>query len=345
MFQLFSVHCASVGVDALMAVCPRLTTRTSCLQPSAKLQETCTSWITSCRTFHPARFMYSSILLGALPPKDNNYESSSNINDDQEDNIDYETARRKLEALIGASKNRSSKLSASSSHDSSMELISSIHEQVMNSRPTKLTSAARAQRMKEILLLSSLEKDNKATTELWALWFAENGPKSASDLLDIEELVNQGPLHWEKAERKLWKLIHKHGFYWAEPVNRLATLLYMQGRLEESRSLSEVVLSLKPWHFGALSGVVMVYAGMGDTVNARIWADRRLPPIQPTGGNERRKVWVRRAVADAVMTLNIKDYDSDEVDNLFSIADDDDENTGRIDDFSRLRDEFDDAWQ
>ena len=91
--------------------------------------------------------------------------------------------------------------------------------------------------------------------------------------------------------------------YFAEPVNRLATLLYLQGRLEESRALCETVLAVKPWHFGASSGMVMVCAGLGDPNAARQWASRRLPPIQPTGSNKRRRQWVERAVDDATKAL------------------------------------------
>ena len=47
---------------------------------------------------------------------------------------------------------------------------------------------------------------------------------------------------WGEAEQVLRDLIEENGIHWVEPVNRLATLLYMQGRLEESKHLCEVVL-------------------------------------------------------------------------------------------------------
>lgn len=64
-----------------------------------------------------------------------------------------------------------------------------------------------------------------------------------------------------------------------------------------------MVLQEKPWHVGANSGFVMVCAGLSDVTRARHWAARRLPPLQPTGSNQRRAEWVERAVMDAVNAL------------------------------------------
>jgi len=87
-------------------------------------------------------------------------------------------------------------------------------------------------------------------------------------------------------------------------VNRLATLKYMQGELEESKALCEVVLQSKPWHFGALSGIVLVCTALHDATGARLWAERRLPPLIPehTSGDRRVK-WISRALNDAAGNL------------------------------------------
>jgi hypothetical protein len=50
----------------------------------------------------------------------------------------------------------------------------------------------------------------------------------------------------------------------ADPLAISATL-YMQGRMDEAETLCKIVLSVKPWHFGALSGIVMIYAGSRDS--------------------------------------------------------------------------------
>eukprot|EP00559_Dactyliosolen_fragilissimus_P007725 CAMPEP_0184860840 /NCGR_PEP_ID=MMETSP0580-20130426/5648_1 /TAXON_ID=1118495 /ORGANISM="Dactyliosolen fragilissimus" /LENGTH=526 /DNA_ID=CAMNT_0027358095 /DNA_START=300 /DNA_END=1877 /DNA_ORIENTATION=+ len=168
------------------------------------------------------------------------------------------------------------------------------------------TTIMRERREAEIHLLSSLENNDIAINDLWSLWFAERGPKAATLLLRAEELASRGPPHWDQAEQLLWDLIEEHGHHWSEPINRLATLMYMKGNLEQSRQLCELVLQNKPWHFGALSGIVLVCAGTNDVAGARMWADRRLPPLVPEiATGSRRKLWVQRAVHDAQERLQI----------------------------------------
>jgi hypothetical protein len=88
-------------------------------------------------------------------------------------------------------------------------------------------------------------------------------------------------------------------------MNKLATLYYMTGQHQKSKELCLLVLQVKPWHFGALSGIVLVCTAMKDVTGARFWADRRLPPMVPihTSG-DRRSQWVQRAVQDAKERLD-----------------------------------------
>lgn len=214
---------------------------------------------------------------------------------------DYEQVRRRLEAMM------------TSEEGSRDDVISPVlHRRRPQSSflsgdkipaPPPLTAISKERRMAEIQLLARLVDDDEGLDDLWSLWFSERGPHAARELRDIEELTAQGPRSWEEAEERLRDMIEEHGVYFVEPVNRLATLLFLQGRLEESRSLCETVLAVKPWHFGASSGIVMVCAGLGDPSAARQWAARRLPPIQPTGSNKRRHQWVERAVDDATKAL------------------------------------------
>jgi len=191
-----------------------------------------------------------------------------------------------------------------------------INKAVLSNRnsPPPLTAILRERRLKEIQLLSTLSKSDDAINELWALWIAERGPTAASSLLHAEELMSVES--WREAEELLLGLIDQYGIHWAEPVNRLATLYYMQGRVEESKALCELVLETKPWHFGALSGIVLVCTAMNDAVGARMWAARRLPPLIREGaasfggaegpsasGGERRMTWTQRAVDDATESL------------------------------------------
>lgn len=176
---------------------------------------------------------------------------------------------------------------------------------IANSVPqTPLTAITRERRLKEITLLSTLTQSDDAVNELWALWIAERGPAATTSLLRAEQLMSVES--YDEAESLLWSLIHQYGIHWAEPVNRLATLKYMQGSLDESKRLCEMTLQVKPWHFGALSGIVLVCTAMNDATGARLWAERRLPPLVPeyTSGN-RRMAWIDRALDEAKESLNI----------------------------------------
>lgn len=202
-------------------------------------------------------------------------------------------------------KEQNEKIQQTSSSSSSSQILTHKLQNLINKiTPPPLTTILRERKLTELTLLQSLDKSDDAVNELWALWFAERGPQAATLLLRAEELVSMGESKWSDAEELLWSLVEEHGVHWAEPVNRLATLYYLQGRMEESKELCEVVLQSKPWHFGALSGIVLVCAGMNDVSGARLWADRRLPPLLPqhTSG-DRRAVWVRRACVDATNCL------------------------------------------
>jgi hypothetical protein len=73
--------------------------------------------------------------------------------------------------------------------------------------------------------------------------------------------------------------------------------------MEEAETYCKQVLAVKPWHFGALSGMVMIYAGARDSQSARMWASRRIPTFAPSGPNRRRAGWVQHAVREAMESL------------------------------------------
>ena len=223
--------------------------------------------------------------------------------DDMSDDerFDVEQVRSRLEAMMGG-EDGSRDGETSVLHRRRASPYAAVGGDTLPEAPP-LTAIAKERRLAEIQLLAGLVDDDESLDELWSLWFSERGPQAAKELRNIEELTAQGPRGWEEAEERLRNMIDEHGVYFAEPVNRLGTLLFLQGRLEESKALCETVLAVKPWHFGALSGIVMVCAGLGDPSAARQWAARRLPPIQPTGSNKRRAEWVQRAVNDATKSL------------------------------------------
>ena len=78
-----------------------------------------------------------------------------------------------------------------------------------------------------------------------------------------------------------------------------------------------LVLALKPWHFGALSGIVLVYQGLQDNENMMAYAQQRMTPLPKSkeealkmeeqallgGGSETRQIWVYRMTDKARAAL------------------------------------------
>jgi len=160
-------------------------------------------------------------------------------------------------------------------------------------KPRSLTSSSRKRLIAESKLIQSLKESDSAVSVLWSFWFSECGMEDGKELVEAERQASLE--NFDIAEEMFIQLIKKHGDNFVEPMNRYATMLYMQGRLEESKEMCENVLSVKPWHFGALSGIVLVCAGLNDMVNAQIWSSRKLPPLNSP---EERNEWVDRAMQE-----------------------------------------------
>jgi hypothetical protein len=232
--------------------------------------------------------------------------------------FDVEAARRQLESLVtGAggpslpenprSQDEHQPRPVFSSVASSPEKFSSLREtpvlDVTLPARGPLTTIERERRLAELELISTLDEGDHSLTDIWDLWFAERGQNAATLLHRADDLMNEGPGGFGEAENILRDLIQEHGVHFAEPLNRLATIYHLQGRMEEALTLNKMVLAVKPWHFGALSHIVMVYAALGDNQSARQWAAFRLPTYSPDTSNRRRVRWVERAVAEATMLL------------------------------------------
>ena len=222
--------------------------------------------------------------------------------------------------------------------------------------PPPMSSMERIRRENEIALLKLLEDSDEASNALWNLWYSERGKDGQRRLAETDLLMGN-PQRWDECESLLVNLIDgrsssssrstksksksgndgegddnivdeyidpRPGIYFVEAVNRLATLYFLQQRLNESYKLCRIVLQLKPWHFGALSGIVQVCIALGGRQDetfkdeAREWAQLRLPsmisgsalpgaPISPSNGpsNPRRIEWCRNAVEDAEKLLRL----------------------------------------
>ena len=175
--------------------------------------------------------------------------------------------------------------------DEQLDSSSGLYESLRKRR--LLLSARQDAATRERELISGLAEawpaHERAQAGLWQHWFAEEG-EVARDALQRAE--GNAPV--------LTELMDEFPD-WAEPANRLATLRYMEGDFEESVQLCLRVLRMKPWHFGAASGIVMCYARLAEAspeqrssnvAEAKRWAADAMPQPGPP-----RNEWVRRMLA------------------------------------------------
>ena len=94
------------------------------------------------------------------------------------------------------------------------------------------------------------------TRMIWALW-------TTSDDSNVNELMRQGLIAMQRqdldAALDRFDEMVKYAPDFAEGWNKRATVYYMRGEYQESVADIERVLELEPRHFGALSGLGMIY--------------------------------------------------------------------------------------
>lgn len=233
-------------------------------------------------------------------------------NEKQEGEFDIEAARKQLESLLVSTDDAPSAITSSSNLSLLESLLSAKEENIELPPPPPLSTIERDRRDVEIQLLKGLEQSDEASKSLWTLWYSERGAPAKKKIEEADSLMGD-PGSWKESEAILKELIDEYGLYFVEPLNRLATLYFLQSKLAESYKLCLIILKIKPWHFGALSGMVQVCIGRGDRAGARLWAEKRLPssvagqsfpPFSQDGPeNPRRKEWVEGQVQKAEKLL------------------------------------------
>ncbi|MCU0570666.1 MAG: tetratricopeptide repeat protein [Oculatellaceae cyanobacterium Prado106] len=118
---------------------------------------------------------------------------------------------------------------------------------------------------------------DEATAELWRLWFHQKGTYGLELLEESQTLINAG--EFLEAEALLTDLIADQPDF-AEAWNRRAVLYYLTEQYRKSLTDCKKVIDLNPVHFGALHGMGLCYAALGDYADA-IYAFRRALEIQP----------------------------------------------------------------
>ena len=125
-----------------------------------------------------------------------------------------------------------------------------------------------------------------ATTGLWECWLDEAGPDARRTMDNGVEAMNAGDL--AEAAQTFKTLLAAHP-NWAEAANKLATVLYLQGRPEESIRYCHRVVALKPDHFGAWNGLAICAIQTEDWALAlqAVEESLRLQPNSPSN----RQLW------------------------------------------------------
>lgn len=116
-----------------------------------------------------------------------------------------------------------------------------------------------------------------ATHELWRHWFEQKGVTGLEQIRRAEVWLEAG--EFAEAEAVLTQLIHDLPDF-AEAWNRRAVLYYTTRQFKKALEDCKRVVQLNPIHFGALHGMGLCYAALGNYREA-IQAFRQALEIQP----------------------------------------------------------------
>ncbi|MDJ0845392.1 tetratricopeptide repeat protein [Crocosphaera sp.] len=131
-------------------------------------------------------------------------------------------------------------------------------------------------------LLQDLKKTDevarqRATAQLWQLWFAQKGEVGRELLKRSQFFLEIG--NAQKAEEILTETIKNYPDF-AEAWNRRAVLYFSQEKYQQSKQDCQKVIQLVPYHFGALHGLGLCLLALGNYRDA-IAAFRRALEVQP----------------------------------------------------------------
>lgn len=116
-----------------------------------------------------------------------------------------------------------------------------------------------------------------ATAKLWRLWFQQKGILGLEGLQRAQFLSEMG--EWAEAEAILTELIRDMPDF-AEAWNQRAVLYYVLKQYRKSLEDCQMVVQLNPIHFGALHGMGLCHAALGD-YTAAIHSFRQALEVQP----------------------------------------------------------------
>ena len=124
-------------------------------------------------------------------------------------------------------------------------------------------------RLDELFLIIQQTDDpevaDSVETVIWQIWLQHDNKQTQERLAEGSAAMNRDP---RKALRIFDELIEEVPDF-AEAWNKRATLYYLVGEHAASASDIEKTLELEPRHFGALSGLGLVYLAQDQLVKAK----------------------------------------------------------------------------
>jgi tetratricopeptide (TPR) repeat protein len=117
----------------------------------------------------------------------------------------------------------------------------------------------------------------QATRKIWRIWFQQKGIYGLERIDHSQKLLDAGEI--AEAEEVLNELIREQPDF-AEAWNRRAFLYYSLGNYHKSLADCQMVVQINSVHFGALHGMGLCYAAVGEYGKA-IQAFQRALEIQP----------------------------------------------------------------
>jgi tetratricopeptide (TPR) repeat protein len=124
---------------------------------------------------------------------------------------------------------------------------------------------------------SDLNIRERATTQLWRIWFWEKGKIPLEQIEESEKLIAEGNI--AAATVILNNLVDALPDF-AEAWNRRAVLNFVSHNYYHAIADCEMAIELNPVHFGALHGLGLSHAALGN-YSAAIRAFRSALEIQP----------------------------------------------------------------
>lgn len=130
-----------------------------------------------------------------------------------------------------------------------------------------------------------------ATAGIWECWLNEEGADARTAIDLAINLMERG--NFADAEKQFISLSRQYPG-WAEPINKHATILYLRGRPTRSIELCELVVEMKPRHFGAWHGMALCAVKLHHWRTA-IEAAREALQIQPQAKANREIIFLARS--------------------------------------------------